>query len=88
MRFAYWITKATNTHLEYVILIAFRCNNGYANATHCYVIRKLPVLFITDFSGGPSLRCGREGHLSRPRYCRCEWKERLPAGLHTDTGGG
>jgi hypothetical protein len=23
MRFAWWITKATNTHLEYVILIAF-----------------------------------------------------------------
>ena len=23
MRFAYWITRATNTHLQYVILIAF-----------------------------------------------------------------
>ena len=23
MRFAYWVTKATNTHSEYVILIAF-----------------------------------------------------------------
>jgi len=23
MRFAFWVTKATNTHSEYVILIAF-----------------------------------------------------------------
>jgi hypothetical protein len=35
MRFACWVTKATNTHSEYVILTA---NNGYANAPQCYVI--------------------------------------------------
>jgi hypothetical protein len=33
-RFACWMTKATNTHSEYVILIVFHDNNGYANAPH------------------------------------------------------
>jgi hypothetical protein len=37
MRFACWITKATDTHSEYVILIAFDGNSGYANAPQCYV---------------------------------------------------
>jgi len=37
-RIAGWITKATGTHAEYVILTAFPGNNGYANAPHCYVI--------------------------------------------------
>ena len=32
MRFASWITKATDTHSEHVILIIFHGNNGYANA--------------------------------------------------------
>jgi len=36
MRFAYWIPKATNTHSEHEILIAFHGNNGYANETPCY----------------------------------------------------
>ena len=45
MRLACWICKATDTHLEYVILIAFpHDNNGYAAALHCYVITHcLPV---------------------------------------------
>ena len=42
MRFERWITKATDTYWECVILIAFHINNGYANS---YVARKLPVLF-------------------------------------------
>jgi hypothetical protein len=51
IRIACWITKATDTHSEYVIHIAFHGNNGYANAPQCYVIRTLPVLlFITTFS--------------------------------------
>ena len=37
MRFACWITKATETHSEYIILIAFDGNSGYANAPQCYV---------------------------------------------------
>jgi hypothetical protein len=28
-RIACWITKATDTYWEYVILISFHCNNGY-----------------------------------------------------------
>ena len=46
-RIACWITKATNTHSKYVILIAFYCNNGCTNAPRCYVTRTrtLPVLF-------------------------------------------
>jgi hypothetical protein len=46
MRFAWWITKATDTYWEYVILIAFHGNNGYTNASECYVTRTLPVLFL------------------------------------------
>jgi hypothetical protein len=37
MRFACWISKATDANSGYVILIAFPRNNGYANASQCYV---------------------------------------------------
>jgi len=37
MRFAHWITKATNTHSEYVIINAFPGQNGYVNEPECYV---------------------------------------------------
>ena len=33
---AYFITKTTDTHSEYVILIVFHGNNGYVNALHNY----------------------------------------------------
>ena len=45
MRMAYWISEATNTHPEYVVLVTFHCKNGYTNAPQCYVIRTLSVLF-------------------------------------------
>jgi hypothetical protein len=48
MRFAFWITKATNTHSEYLML--FHDNNGYANAPLCYVMRTLPLLFVVYFA--------------------------------------
>ena len=53
MRVAYWLAKATNTHSQCVLLIAFffHCNSGSANAPECYVIRSLPGLLQT---GGPS----------------------------------
>jgi hypothetical protein len=38
MHTACWISKATDRHSEYVILIAFYGNNGYANAPQYYVI--------------------------------------------------
>jgi hypothetical protein len=43
MRLACWLTKATDTHSEYVILL-FYDNNGYANAPQCYVMRTLRIL--------------------------------------------
>ena len=50
MRFARWITKATDKHSEYVMLIAFpRQKNGYANAPQHYVIRELPVSYLNPF---------------------------------------
>jgi len=45
MRIACWITKATSTHLEYVIYIPFPVNNDFKNSSQCYVIRTLSVLF-------------------------------------------
>jgi hypothetical protein len=36
--------KVTDTRVEYVIPTAFPRNNGYTNASHCYVIRTLPIL--------------------------------------------
>jgi len=44
MRLTCWITTATNTHSEYVILVAFPMQSGYMNAPSCYVIRTLPDL--------------------------------------------
>jgi len=47
MRIACWIPKATNTHTEYVILIAVHCYNGCTNAPQHYVVRILPVLYLS-----------------------------------------
>jgi hypothetical protein len=47
MRFACWITKATDTDSEYVILIAFRRQQGLSErALNVTFIRTLPVLLI------------------------------------------
>ena len=35
-RFAFWITKVTDIHSEYVILLS-RGNNVYPDTSHCYV---------------------------------------------------
>jgi hypothetical protein len=45
---------------KYVILIAFRGNNGFANAPQCCVIRTLPVLFVIQrFENAEAFNCGR-----------------------------
>ena len=44
MRFSPWITKATYTHSEDVIIIAFHCKNGLVQATHSNVTRTSLVL--------------------------------------------
>ena len=36
MHFVCWITKATDSHSEYVILSVFYGKDGYANAPQCY----------------------------------------------------
>ena len=46
LRFACWITKPINTHSEYVILIGFLGNSGYANAPLYYVIHVFGFFFI------------------------------------------
>ena len=46
IRFACWITVATDTHSEYVVVTVFHCNNSNSNAPQCYVIRTLHVLFM------------------------------------------
>ena len=44
-RIACWITKATNTHSEYVILTVLHGNSGYAKAAEYYVYTCTAVLF-------------------------------------------
>jgi hypothetical protein len=47
MRFPCWITKATDTHSEYVILIAFSRQQWLRElAPNVTFIRTLPVLYI------------------------------------------
>jgi hypothetical protein len=43
MRFASWISKATDTLSEYVTLI-FHSNNNFTKAPQCYVVGTLHVL--------------------------------------------
>ena len=49
MRIACWWTKATDTHIEYVILIAFPGNNNYTSAPYV-TLYTLPLLFIKQCS--------------------------------------
>jgi hypothetical protein len=44
MCFVCWIPKATDTHSECAIPIAFRGKNGYANVSQCCVVLTMPVL--------------------------------------------
>jgi hypothetical protein len=46
--FACWATKARDTHTEYVTLIIFQGNNGYANAAYVYFVRTLLALFYSS----------------------------------------
>jgi len=44
MRFGYWVTNSTDTHSEYVIVIAFPQQIGNANAPQYYA-----YMYITTF---------------------------------------
>jgi hypothetical protein len=46
MRFAYWITKATDTHSEYVILIAFPRQKWLCERASMLRLCTVPVLFV------------------------------------------
>ena len=47
MWFACWITKAIDTHSEYVIVISFfHANSGLANAPQCCVYTYIPYLVV------------------------------------------
>jgi hypothetical protein len=52
MRFASWITKATNTHSEYAIVMLSQSCNCYANALQCYVYTFIACLvqFVTWYT--------------------------------------
>jgi hypothetical protein len=47
MRISCWITKATDTHSEYVILIIFHGNNGYTDAPQYHVYMYIACLVIS-----------------------------------------
>ena len=69
MRIAYWITRATNTHSQYVVL-HFRRNSGCTNVTHCYGISTLLVLSVTMYAGLYTLALvGNYCHCMQRRYC-------------------
>ena len=48
MRIACWVSKATNTQSEYVILILFHYNNGRMNAPQPYVKFFVCVVIIAN----------------------------------------
>jgi hypothetical protein len=48
MHISHWVSKATNTHSEYVILLLFYCNTC-TNAPQCYVKRTIPVFLVYKF---------------------------------------
>jgi len=47
VRFACWRTMATDAHSEYVKLLLFHCNNGYANVLQCY---KYFICLVVDLT--------------------------------------
>jgi hypothetical protein len=70
IRIVCWITKATDTHSECVILLGFHDNIGHADASLCYVIRnclsfvcccerKYSLIFIRSDTSSPSYDGGQ-----------------------------
>ena len=49
IRFAWWITKTTDTHSEYILLRFFNGSNGFAKAPQYYVKSTLRLLLIFGF---------------------------------------
>ena len=53
-RMARWISKATNTHSEYVILIAFPRNYSHAKERQCYICAHI-TYFVTSIARSPKV---------------------------------
>ena len=56
MRIARWITKVTDTHSEYVILLTLHSNNGYLKASQCYVYMYLACIARLQNRSSRSIR--------------------------------
>ena len=52
MRITCWIPRATNTHSEYVLFIAFPLHNSCKNAPSCYLLCTLTVLLDLKSNDG------------------------------------
>jgi len=53
VRFECWITKATNTRSEYVILIAFPLHNGYESLSVALYVHCLSCFVLNEGENGP-----------------------------------
>ena len=63
MRSACWITKVTETHSEYVIVLAFPRQQWYANAPQCYVCTHIACHVVICACHSPLLSMNRsESH--------------------------
>jgi hypothetical protein len=58
----------THTNMQYLLL--FLCNNGFVNAPQCYVIRTLPVLFLTPVVI-ISIKDDQNCRSETPQHLRC-----------------
>ena len=54
VRFACWITKATDTHSEYVILIAFPLHSGYERLNVTLYVHCLSCFILNEGLNGPT----------------------------------
>ena len=64
VRIPCWITKATNTHSEYIILKLFQYTNCCKYAPQCYVIVHCPILVTSQYNAQYLLR-----HSIMPNTC-------------------
>jgi hypothetical protein len=64
MRIACWITKVTNTHLEYVIIIAFASKKFYTNTSTYFLTNIFSVfLFVRMIIPWPIYHCTTSRHV-------------------------
>jgi len=68
MRFAYWITKATNTHLDYVILVNFPTNQLLPERPSMFLHSSLTNTCVSQLLSDP-----QSIYISSLRY-RCSGK--------------